>query len=61
MDKIEINEYKNPRKISEDGAIDVDINHPLFGWIPFTLILGDPGTNIDINKLHEKIVKENKL
>ena len=61
MERIKIQKYRNPKKISKDGAIDVDINHPLFGWIPFTLILGDPGTNIDIEKLHKKILSENTL
>lgn len=28
-------EYKNPC-YNENGTIDVDINHPDFGWIPFT-------------------------
>lgn len=28
-------EYKNP-VYNENGTIDVDINHPDFGWIPFT-------------------------
>ena len=28
-------EYKNPR-YNANGTIDVDINHPAFGWIPFT-------------------------
>ena len=28
-------EYKNP-KYNEAGNIDLDLNHPTFGWIPFT-------------------------
>jgi len=28
-------EYKNPTYTS-DGRIDCEINHPKFGWIPFT-------------------------
>lgn len=28
-------EYRNP-KYNEDGSIDVEIEHPLYGWIPFT-------------------------
>tara|TARA_Y100000593_G_scaffold91391_2_gene180036 strand:+ start:826 stop:1011 length:186 start_codon:yes stop_codon:yes gene_type:complete len=27
--------YKNPA-YNANGTIDVDINHPDFGWIPFT-------------------------
>ena len=28
-------EYKNP-KYNADGNIDLELNHPTFGWIPFT-------------------------
>lgn len=28
-------EYRNP-KFNQHGSIDVEINHPSFGWIPFT-------------------------
>lgn len=28
-------EYRNPRYTAH-GTIDVEINHPEFGWIPFT-------------------------
>ena len=28
-------EYRNP-KYNHDGSIDCEINHPQFGWIPFT-------------------------
>lgn len=28
-------EYRNPVRIS-DGTFDVEVNHPAFGWIPFT-------------------------
>lgn len=27
--------YKNPVR-NPSGAIDVDINHPVYGWVPFT-------------------------
>lgn len=28
-------EYRNPVR-NADGTFDVEINHPAFGWIPFT-------------------------
>ena len=28
---------------NEDGTINVEINHPKFGWIPFTSANDDPG------------------
>jgi hypothetical protein len=34
-------EYRNPR-YNRFGTIDVEINHPAFGWIPFTASPDDP-------------------
>ena len=45
---IEITQYKNAKKINEDGDIDCEINHPTHGWIPFTLNLKDTGSSVDI-------------
>lgn len=28
-------EIKNPR-YNKNGTIDLDMNHPVYGWIPFT-------------------------
>ena len=33
-------EYRNPT-YNENGTIDVEINHPDFGWIPFTASADD--------------------
>ena len=55
---IEITQYKNAKKINEDGDIDCEIKHPTHGWIPFTLKLKDKGSNIDLQKLHDKIIAE---
>lgn len=35
-------EYRNARYI-EDGRIDCEINHPVYGWIPFT---ADPNDDV---------------
>lgn len=34
-------EYRNPR-YNRWGTIDVEINHPALGWIPFTASPDDP-------------------
>jgi hypothetical protein len=34
-------EYRNPTR-NGDGTIDVEINHPIYGWIPFTASPEDP-------------------
>lgn len=28
-------EYRNPNR-NDDGTINCEINHPVYGWIPFT-------------------------
>ncbi|RUU79037.1 hypothetical protein [Mesorhizobium sp. M7A.F.Ca.MR.362.00.0.0] len=33
-------EYRNSA-YNSDGGIDMEINHPAFGWIPFTATAGD--------------------
>ena len=52
---IEITEYRNAKTIDEDGLIDVEINHPTHGWIPFTLNLADTGSDVDVKKLSNRI------
>ena len=27
--------YRNP-KMNDDGTIDCEIEHPVYGWVPFT-------------------------
>lgn len=44
---IEITEVRNAQYITPDGHIDMEINHPEFGWIEYTLGPDDPDTTID--------------
>jgi hypothetical protein len=49
---IPITEYRNAKVINEDGSrIDVEINHPEHGWIPYTLDTSDTDMTIDNNAL----------
>lgn len=32
---------KNPKR-NKDGSIDIELNHPVHGWIPFTASKDDP-------------------
>ncbi len=36
--------YRNST-YTKNGAIDCEINHPKFGWIPFTAVKGDSKTD----------------
>jgi len=45
---ITITEVRNAASLQADNArIDVEINHPQYGWIPYTLDPADTDTTID--------------
>lgn len=52
---ISISEIRNAKIISADGDIDLEINHPDFGWIPYTLSLKDRDTTVNNKELLELI------
>ena len=47
-------EYRNPI-YTENGWIDCEIKHPLFGWIPFTCDPDDKGALFDTAALFEEM------
>ena len=47
-------EYRNPA-FTASGRIDCEINHPVLGWIPFTLDASDTGTEFDAAELDAEI------
>ena len=55
---IEIKEFKNAKYINET-CIDCEINHPTHGWIPFTVVPNDDGSDVNVQKLYEDLVKSN--
>ena len=49
---IEITQFRNAVSIKADNTrIDVDINHPSYGWIPYTLDMSDTDMTINNNDL----------
>ena len=45
---VTITEVRNAASLQPDNLrVDVEINHPKFGWIPYTLDLADTDTTID--------------
>jgi hypothetical protein len=44
---IEITEVRNAKFITPNGDIDMEINHPEYGWIGYTLSIDDTDTEID--------------
>lgn len=43
-------DYRNAKRIA-DGRIDCEINHPEYGWIPFTADASDAGAQFDVADL----------
>ena len=50
-------EYRNPQKTA-GVAIDCEINHPTFGWIPFTADPSDTGAAFDVASLYAALVAD---
>ena len=45
---VDITEYRNAVSLSADNArMDVEINHPTYGWLPYTIDPTDTDTTID--------------
>jgi hypothetical protein len=45
-------EYRNAKR-NENGSIDCEIDHPTYGWIPFTCDPFDTGALFDVVALYE--------
>lgn len=48
-------QYRNA-KIIGGGKIDCEIDHPDFGWIPFTCDADDDGATFDVAALHAEML-----
>ena len=56
MESIKITEVRNAQSLNaENTMFDVEINHPIFGWIDYTLNPDDTDMAIDNNTLLELI------
>lgn len=47
-------DYKNAQRL-ENGWIDCEIDHPVYGWIPFTCDPHDRGAEFDVADLHARM------
>jgi hypothetical protein len=50
-------EYRNPVRTS-GVAIDCEINHPVYGWIPFTADPNDSGAEFDVAPLYAALAAD---
>ncbi len=56
MKSIKITEVRNAQSLnSENTMFDVEINHPIFNWIPYTLNPNDTDMSVDNSQLLELI------
>jgi hypothetical protein len=51
--RVTITEARNASYIDADGNIDCEINHPEFGWIPYTLHNDDTDETVDNEAVKE--------
>jgi hypothetical protein len=49
--------YRNAKHLS-DGRIDCEIEHPHYGWIPFTCDPTDAGAQFDTAELHSQMAAD---
>jgi len=47
-------DYRNARR-TWTVAIDCEIDHPIYGWIPFTCDPNDTGAQFDVAELHSRL------
>lgn len=50
-------QYRNAKYINENGWIDCEINHDLYGWIPYTLNPNDTDMTINNDDLLAAMAK----
>lgn len=55
---IDIQEVRNAVYVTDQGHIDCEINHPEYGWIPYTIAPDDADMTIDNQQLLD-IIKAN--
>jgi len=53
--------YKNAKYINDSGLIDCEIEHPKYGWIPYTLDPNDTDMTINNNELLSAMEKNNDV
>jgi hypothetical protein len=47
-------DYRNAKRIS-NNRIDCEIDHPVYGWIPFTCDPTDTGAEFDVAELYNRM------
>lgn len=53
-------EWRNPA-YNAQGTIDCEINHPVYGWIPFTAAANDTGATFDVAAMVAEIISAGNI
>lgn len=53
--------FRNPKYCRDGIRIDCEIEHPEYGWIPFTCDPNDKGAAFDTSELHQRMVRSGKV
>lgn len=53
--------FRNPKFCRNDILINCEIEHPEFGWIPFTCDPDDKGALFDTAELHQRMVDSGEV
>jgi hypothetical protein len=53
--------YRNAKYCLDLVRVDCEIDHPAYGWIPFTCNPSDTEASFDVRKLYDKIVKDGQI
>ena len=55
-------QYRNAKYIDSDGQIiDCELNHPVYGWIPYTLDPNDTDMTVNNNDLLADMARNNDV
>lgn len=54
-------DYRNAQYINESGWVDCEIDHPEYGWIPYTLNPQDEESSIDNSNLLTRMLESNSI
>jgi hypothetical protein len=53
-------DWRNPQ-LDAAGNIVCEIEHPVLGWIPFTVIEGDTGADFDVDTMRAEILVDDNI
>jgi hypothetical protein len=53
--------YRNAKFCLDQVRIDCEIDHPEYGWIPFTCDPDDTGAQFDVKELYDRMIGEGEV